>query len=73
MGRRQHPPTPAVGSIKKWRRNGHEVKDAEGQVLLQGKSLRQAKRFFRTGSKGRDPEKVAYSARVGPYIPRGRH
>lgn len=49
MGRRQHHPTPAVGITNKWKRNGKQVADPEGNTLIHAKSLRKAKRYFRTG------------------------
>lgn len=72
MGRRQHSPTTPVGITNKQTRRGRQVLDAEGNVLLDAKSLRQAKRFFRTGSKGNDPVSPKASSRSGAYIPQGR-
>jgi len=72
MGRRQHSPTTPVGITNKQTRRGRQVLDAEGNVLLDAKSLRQAKRYFRTGKPGSDPARVKASSRSGSYIPKGR-
>jgi len=56
MAHRQHHPAPTVGIVGKWKRNGKQVTVVKGKdvlVLLDAKSLRKAKRYFRTGKEAR--------------------
>lgn len=51
-------------------RKGHVVRDEDDKILVDAKSINQAKRFMRTGSVGSSPAPVIVSLRNGAYIPK---
>ena len=65
MSRSKHPPSSHVGISQGWVRKGKNV----GEHAF--KSIRQAKRYMRTGKPGADPKPVIKSKRSGKFLRKG--